>query len=1030
MTTPAVLLERIKNDNPSERRKAVREMQSFPGNTEIVRSLCEALGDANKGVQNTALDVLSRMMHENVIINLIEVIKSSDLNIRNAGMTVLRAIGVSAIDCLRNAIKASQDVDEIIQILVILGDIKSPLCVDTLVEYTSHPDDNVKTTAVESIGKVQDPRSVPVLGELYQTSDILKYSIVEALGNIGVPDVMQILMGALDSGDIIEYFTSIGALGATELPEAMSPLYERLLKEEDSGTRKLIIKSIAQIEGANPGTISKFDACALRPVLTELAESKDSAEYRYVVEVAASLKDAAYINIFFDAIQCSDNEIVSVAMRGLESIGEPIIPVALDTIDKVEADVVVRILNLFEKFPGADIPQNIVKFAKSTNDAVRLALAKALSANPNEISFGALKDLLDDADENIRRSAVAGVAKMLSFDGALTALIRKFKDINGHVRREACLAMKNSSSEQLIEPLFNVVNTEPYGDVREAAASVLALRKDPEITGKLLEMLDSDNSRIRETISKTIWQCGSIRAVESLISKLNDKEWRVIVNSCNSLENTKDLKSIFPLKELLKNSDWQIRIAALSALRAFNSKELKQFFIPLLADENPQVAKLAVIALSEIGDKQLGSDLEKHINHPKWEVRYQIVKALGNFKAQNSVEALIKIAEKDPNNAVRFCAIEAMASIESDLAPSVVFRAFESEDENLVIAAIKYFKNGSRDVEGVEKKIKEIFLSCPNIRNHFIKTFAQNKSEFLEGILKSVVSPRQARLIDKLKEEPAEGDLNTEEALLLCNIIAEKCGLEISDKNILKTKLRKNLARFFITTWIEYYHSLRYGSEEGSDLLISLYDSVTNPATEFFGELQQTRVLINSILPEIIENRVKEGAEEIKVLCCGSSFGPEAYSIAMSVLEDLHPDKVKVTLTGIDISHICLNTAKRGIYKREMFRNVDRKYLDLYFEDDRGDLRVKDIVKNLVEFKFANTVNSEAMEQLGSYDVVICRNLFSDFSQKGKERMADNIYNILVPGGVMLISGKESLYNVTKAFRLQSFDKVVAYKKM
>ncbi len=184
---------------------------------------------------------------------------------------------------------------------------------------------------------------------------------------------------------------------------------------------------------------------------------------------------------------------------------------------------------------------------------------------------------------------------MLSFDGALTALIRKFKDINGHVRREACLAMKNSSSEQLIEPLFNVVNTEPYGDVREAAASVLALRKDPEITGKLLEMLDSDNSRIRETISKTIWQCGSIRAVESLISKLNDKEWRVIVNSCNSLENTKDLKSIFPLKELLKNSDWQIRIAALSALRAFNSKELKQFFIPLLADENPQVQSLLLL---------------------------------------------------------------------------------------------------------------------------------------------------------------------------------------------------------------------------------------------------------------------------------------------------------------------------------------------------------------------------------------------------------------------------------------------------
>jgi len=35
-----------------------------------------------------------------------------------------------------------------------------------------------------------------------------------------------------------------------------------------------------------------------------------------------------------------------------------------------------------------------------------------------------------------------------------------------------------------------------------------------------------------------------------------------------------------------------------------------------------------------------------------------------------------------------------------------------------------------------------------------------------------------------------------------------------------------------------------------------------------------------------------------------------------------------------------------------------------------------------------------------------------------------------VPGGVLLIGGKETLYNVTKAFRLQTFDKVVAYRKL
>lgn len=1031
MVNPAVLLEQYQNQDPSVRNKAIRQMQAFASNAEIVKVLCEALGDENKGVQNTSLDVLSNMRHEIVIKQLVESVKSSDLNVRNAAMSILRNIGVFAVDCLKNAIKQSQDVDEIIQILVVLGDVKTHLSTDTLIEYTTHPDDNVKTTAVESLGKVQDPKAVPVLTELYKTSDVLKYSIVEALGNIAVADAMPILYGALKSDDIIEYFTAIGALGATEFVDAVNPLFEKLISEEDEGTGRLIIKSLAQIEASNKGTLKKLDINAFRPIIKKQAKNIDAAEYKFVIQVAAALNDCEYVDILLNALQHSDAEVVDTAFAGLVALGDPVVEPALAKLGDVNAEVAIKILNILEKFNNPNIPQKIVRFTTNSNDALRQALARTLSVNPCETAFMALKDLLEDVDENVRKFAVMGISKMLTFDGALNALVRKFKDINGHVRREACLAMKNSNSEQVVEPLFNVVNTEPYGDVREAAASVLALRKEPEITKKLLEMLDSDNSRIRETIAKTIWQCGSVRAVESLISKLQDKEWRVIVNACNSLENLTDLKAIFPLKELLKNGDWQIRVAALSALRSFKSKELKQFFVPLLNDENPQVAKLAVAALSEIGDKSVVNDFEKFINHGKWEVRYQIVKALGGLKIASSVKSLINVVENDDCNAVKYCAIEALSAMDSNDASTVVAKVLDNEDENLVIAAIKYFKAGDRGIGEVKDKIKLIFTYSPTIRNHFIATFAENQSSFLEEILKSVIAPRQARLIDQLKNNKSEtGEIGTEEALWLRNIIAEKCGLDIANKAVLKNKLAKNLPKFFISSWLEYYHSLRYGAEEGSDILISLYDSVTTPTTEFFGEAQQNTVMINSVLPELIESRVKAGAEVVRILCCGSSFGPEAYSVAMSVLEDLHTDKVKVSVTGIDISHICLNTAKRGIYKREMFRNIDQKYIDQYFEDDRGDLRVKDSVKNMVEFKFTNTVNSEAMEQLGYFDVVICRNLFTDFSQKGSEKMADNIYNILVPGGAMLISSKESLYNVTKAFKLQSYDKVVAYRKL
>ncbi|MFZ5951884.1 MAG: HEAT repeat domain-containing protein [Candidatus Rifleibacteriota bacterium] len=1032
MASSAVLLEQLKNSDPGLRRKAVRELVNFADSKEVVEALCDALGDPNKGVQNITIEILSQMLHENVVHGLIPVVRSSDLNTRNAGMTILRNLGPMAIPPLVKAINASTDVDETIQILVILGDIRSPLATETIVKFIDHEDDNVKTTAVESLGKVQDPTAIDRLIETYKNTDILKYSIVEALGNIAIDKAMPILLGSLESEDILEYFTGIGALGSMESVEGINPLFNKLVKEEDSGTRRLIFKSLAQIEDANPGSLANLDKGTLRPILLALMENQDAAEFRYMVKVAASVGDDSYAGSLINAMQVNEPEIVDIAFAGVKVLGRKAVKAALEKVGRVEPPVAAMLLDFLAANPSPEVPGAVSLFANNPDDGLRQSLARTLGANPSDVSFATLKEMLNDADEMVRKFSVMSIAKMLDYDGALTALINKLKDINGHVRREAALTLGKSSSSQVVEPLFNVIITEPYGDVREAAASVLAGRKDPEITKRLLELLDSDNSRIRETVSRTIWQCGSTLAVDSLIQKLSDKEWRVVVNSCKSLENMKDLKSIFPLKELLKNSDWQIRIAALSALRAFKSKELKQFFVPLLADENSQVAKLAVVALSELGDKSLDHDFQKYLNHNRWEVRYQIVKALGTIKSLSSVNTLVKLAEKDENPAVRSRAILALAKIGEKSACETIFKVLDHADRNLVVAAIKFFcQSGLTDHPGLEVKLKDIFLKNNWIRNYFIQTFAQNKSDFLEKVLGSVISPRQARYIARLKTQTGEEKgVNTEEALLLHDIIADLCGIELSDKKVLEQKLGRNLGRFFITSWIEYYHALRYGAEEGDELLVSLYDSITNPATEFFGESEQSKVLVNTIIPNIIEDRGKEGVDEIKILCIGTSFGPEAYSIAMNVLEDVHSDKARIKVNGIDISHICLNTAKRGIYKREMFRQVDQKYIDLYFEDDRGDLRVKDQVKNLVEFKYTNSVNSEAMDQLGEFDVVICRNLFGDFNQKGRERMAENIYNILVPGGVLLIAGRETLYNVTKAFRLQTFDKVVAYRKL
>ena len=1017
MATAEALLEQLKNTDSNFRRRSIKELKNYPENKEVVTALCEALGDPNKGVQNIAIEVLSTMHHENVVLGLIEVVKSPDLNIRNAGMTILRNLGTMAIAPIVSALNVSNDIDEIIQLLVILGDIKSNIATETVLKYINHDDDNVKTTAIESLGKIQDPKAVAPLLETYKNTEILKYSIIEALGNIAVDEVIPILISALESGDMLEYFTAIGALGATESPKAIDILCKKIISEEDPGTRRLIFKSLAQIESANPGVLKNTSYTNIQEVLVGLLDNQDAAEYKYLVEVASAFENEIFASALINALQSQDEEITESAFNGLCKLGFKATKIALEKIGIVEPPVAVKILRFLEKYPTPEVPEAISIFGQNADDALRQTLAKTLGACKAKASFETLKDMLNDVDETVRKNAVISISNMLDCEGAIPALIAKFKDINGHVRREACLAMANTGSSAIVEPLFKVIASEPYGDVREAAASVLARRKDPEITKKLLELLDNENSRIRETISKTIWKCGSTVAVDSLINKLN------------SLENMRDLKSIFPLKELLKNQDWQIRIAALSALRAFNTRELKQFFIPLLADENPLVAKLAVVALSEMGEKSLDADFKKYINHTRWEVRYQIVKALGLVKSTSSVELLKEIVKNDSSNAVRSAAILTLAKLGDNTCSDIIFTMLDNEDKNLVVSAIKYFMDKPDSHENLSEKLKDIFQKDNWVRNYFINTFTQNNSPFLEKILKEVVAPRQARYIDSIKNVSSnDNGMNEEEALLIREIISNKCGIEVKDKKVLENKLKKELDKFFITSWTEYYLCLRYGCEES--MLTSLYDSITNPVTEFFGESQQTKVLVSNILPELIEERVKANSDKLRILCCGTSYGPEAYSVALSVIEDLHTDRINIEITGIDISNICLNTAKRGIYKREIFRFVDQKYTDIYFEDDRGDLRIKDEVKNIIEFKFTNALDSEAMEKLGEYDVVVCRNLFCDFSQKAKERMAENIYNALVPGGVLLIAGKESLYNVTKAFKLQSYDKVVAYKKL
>ncbi len=136
--SPAVFLEKLRDADAGVRRRAVRDLGAFT-DKEAIEGLCEALGDPNKGVQNTAVETLSQIRHPNVIQALLPVIRGSDLNTRNAGMTILKEYGPAAVSHLIKAVAEATDVDEIIQVLVVLGNIQSKDVLPVVMKDLEHP---------------------------------------------------------------------------------------------------------------------------------------------------------------------------------------------------------------------------------------------------------------------------------------------------------------------------------------------------------------------------------------------------------------------------------------------------------------------------------------------------------------------------------------------------------------------------------------------------------------------------------------------------------------------------------------------------------------------------------------------------------------------------------------------------------------------------------------------------------------------------------------------------------------------------
>lgn len=274
----------------------------------------------------------------------------------------------------------------------------------------------------------------------------------------------------------------------------------------------------------------------------------------------------------------------------------------------------------------------------------------------------------------------------------------------------------------------------------------------------------------------------------------------------------------------------------------------------------------------------------------------------------------------------------------------------------------------------------------------------------------------------------ARFDISAEEARLIQEVIQGHCGVTygIDSGFFLQRRLSPRLEALGLSSFRDYYHYLRY-DPGGPDELEELVERITTHETYFFREQYQLEAFSEEILGDVharLHNR-----KRLSIWSAGCSTGEEVYTIAMLLLEDGRFKDWNVRVVGSDISRKVLAQARAAFYGPLSFRTTTEELQRKYFSEHHGKFRLRDDVRNMCSFGQLNLVTTERYRVLGSIDVIFCRNVLMYLSADARHKVVDAFYDLLSPGGWLLLGHSESLLNVTTRFDLAHLDKDLVYRK-
>ena len=236
-----------------------------------------------------------------------------------------------------------------------------------------------------------------------------------------------------------------------------------------------------------------------------------------------------------------------------------------------------------------------------------------------------------------------------------------------------------------------------------------------------------------------------------------------------------------------------------------------------------------------------------------------------------------------------------------------------------------------------------------------------------------------------------------------------------------------------------------------------LFNDLTINVTSFFRDEVAFKALAEQVLPALIGEHGKAAStcRCLQIWSAGCATGQEPYSIAMLLLEMLHPEvetrhavslrcnvtirapevetrhavslRCNVTIRATDIDAKALQRAQEGVFTAKDVEGIRPAWLGRYFVPDGDGFRVQPVLRQLVTFEAHNLVSDAPYHDL---DLVVCRNVLIYFAPALQTRVLRSFHEGLKEGGFLLLGKAEVPAGETERLFHRIDKKAKLYQKM